>query len=114
LFYQESHVTLKTGDLRIVAFEDETLVGGVTCDLYGDTMYVSWLVVDEHYRGRHIGKTLMKMVEQEAINRHFSVIELGTCEFQAKDFYEKLRYDIMMTRENYPKGYRSYSMAKHL
>ncbi len=113
-FYQESHVTPKSGVLRIVATENDRLIGGVTCDLYGDTIYVSWLVVDEEYRGKGIGKTLMTMVQEEAVKQNIAVIELGTCEFQAKGFYEKLGYEVLMTRDDYPKGYQNYSMAKRL
>jgi len=39
---------------------------------------------------------------------------LGTCEFQAKGFYEKLDFEVVYDRENNPKGYKSYTILKRL
>ena len=41
-------------------------------------------------------------------------MNLGTVEFQAKNFYEKIGYSVILTKENDPKGYKSYTMIKKL
>lgn len=114
VFNKRNNINGKTDDFQIVAKDNENFVGGISCEIYDETLYISRIVVDEKYRLRQIGKNLMIHTEKEAIKREVEIIELGTCEFQAKEFYEKLGYKIVYTRDNYPRGYKSYTMNKEL
>jgi hypothetical protein len=56
----------------------------------------------------------MKLIEQEVLEMGVVSITLGTAEFQAKPFYEKLGYEVVGLRKESPKGYVSYSLRKDL
>ena len=47
-------------------------------------MYVSLLVVLEEHRGHKIGKRLMELIEEKAVEKGVISIDVGTCEFQAR------------------------------
>ncbi|MFW5794273.1 MAG: GNAT family N-acetyltransferase [Bacillota bacterium] len=97
---------------EIVALDNNNFIGGISCEIYDDTLYISRIAVKENYRKKQIGKNLMQFLEKEAKKRNLKVIQLGTCEFQAKGFYNKLEYKIVFTRDNNPKGYKNYTMIK--
>jgi len=111
---KEYGVDYKKSDLYVVAMDEESFVGGLHGVLYEDHLYISLLVVNESYRGKDIGSTLMKMVEKEVDNTSVKSISLGTTAFQAKGFYEKLGYKLIMTQYNLPKGYECYTLIKDL
>ena len=46
--------------------------------------------------------------------RSIKFLELGTTEFQAKPFYEKLGYKVVHEMDDYPKGYKCYTLFKEL
>ncbi|WDV48080.1 GNAT family N-acetyltransferase [Clostridiaceae bacterium M8S5] len=101
-------------NIMFVALDNNIFVGGVHGSIYEDSMYIGWLVVDEAYRGNGIGKNLMYMIEEKAKELNVYSISLGTVEFQAQKFYDKLGYKIVFIKENDPRGYKSYSMVKNI
>jgi len=104
---------LKT-DLIVIAKDNNEFVGGVHGVVTGDKMYVSLLVVIETYKGKKIGKKLMDMIEEKAREKGVVSVDLGTCEFQAKPFYEKQGYKVIATLKDYPKGFEEYTLVKRL
>ncbi len=113
-FHQDHHIKDKTGEFMWVALDDKVCVGGVSGDYYEKTIYVSRLAVDHAYKLQGIGRKLMEMVEKDARSKGFKFIELGTTDFQARPFYEKLGYKVVHTMKDYPKGYNCYSLIKSL
>lgn len=105
---------METINVMFVALDEDKFVGGVQGSVTEDSMYISRLAVDEAYRGNGIGKKLMYKIEEKAKEQNIYSINLGTVEFQAKKFYEKLGYKVVFIKENDPKGYKSYSMVKKL
>lgn len=101
-------------DIMFVALDYDKFVGGVHGSITEDSMYIGWLVVDEDYKGNGIGKNLMCKIEEKAKELNVYNISLGTTEFQAEKFYEKLGYKTVFVKENDPKGYKSYSMVKKI
>lgn len=101
-------------NIMFVALDDDKFVGGVHGSITEDSMYIGWLVVDERYKGNGIGKNLMYKIEEKAKELNVSSINLGTVEFQAEKFYDKLGYKIVYIKENDPRGYKSYSMVKSI
>jgi GNAT superfamily N-acetyltransferase len=97
---------------NMVALDDGDFVGGIQCDVYEETFYVNRIVVIDSHKQKGIGKTLMANAEQTALKHGLRVVELGTCEFQAKGFYQKMGYHVVHTRNNHPKGFESYTMVK--
>lgn len=96
------------------AIEDGQFVGGINCEMFEDSMYIDLLAVNQDFRGRQVGTTLMELAEQEARKRNFVSIDVGTAEFQARPFYEKLGYKVILTTKNQPKGFECYTLLKQL
>lgn len=101
-------------DLTFVALEEDKFIGGVYGVVYEDHMYIDLLVVCENKKGEGIGRTLMDKIELEISNTTVKTISLGTTEFQAKEFYEKLGYKTVMTQHDLPKGFDCYTLLKDL
>ena len=113
-FDEKHNIKDKQGDFMWVVLDDKVCIGGVSGEYYEKTVYVSRLAVDPLYKHQGIGTKLMMMVEEDAIAKGFKFIELGTTDFQARPFYEKLGYKVIHTMPNYPKGYNCYSLIKSL
>jgi GNAT superfamily N-acetyltransferase len=105
---------METRNVMFVALDEDKFVGGVQGSVTEDSMYISRLAVGEAYRGNEIGTKLMYKIEEKAKEQNVYSINLGTVEFQAKKFYEKLGYKVVFIKENDPRGYNSYSMVKKL
>lgn len=100
-------------EITIVALDGDNFAGGAVGELYDDHMYVDLLVVTEEYRGKSIGTDLMNRLESE-LSEKIKTISLGTIEFQARGFYEKLGYRTIVTRTDFPKGFEAYTMLKDI
>ena len=111
---ENSIYTLEDEDIMFVALDGDKFVGGVQGTITEDSMYISRLVVDEEYKGNGIGKNLMRIIEEKAKELNIYSINLGTVDFQAEKFYDKLGYKTIFTKENDPRGYNSYSMVKRI
>lgn len=105
---------IKKDNIIIIAKEGDTIVGGIHGEILFDKMYISLLVVLETHRGQQIGMQLMEQIETAAIKKGIISIDLGTCEFQALDFYKKMGYNVVATLQNYPKGFEEYTLVKRL
>ncbi len=101
-------------EVFFVALDGDQFAGGIYAEIEDDSMYISRLAVDPAYRGHDIGSKLMQMAVDRARDLALYNITTGTCSFQAKDFYIKLGYRIVFTKDNDPKGYASYSLEKKL
>lgn len=113
--YKKTHqINEDIEEVLFVALDNETFAGGIKLELYEDSMYIDLLAVNPNYRKQNIGTKLMEFAEELAIKKKFERIELGTTEFQAKSFYEKLGYEVVFTRQNLPKGFECYTLIKQL
>src|SRR5689334_20416515 len=93
---------------------DGSLVGGV----YGATMW-RWLLidglwVDDSLRGRGLGRRLVLAAEKSAIERSCIGAWLGTFDFQARAFYERLGYTVIGELRGFPPGHSHYHLRKLL
>jgi GNAT superfamily N-acetyltransferase len=94
--------------------DGDKVVGGVVCSFSYDNIYVDLLWVDDPYRGHSIGTTLMKKAEEEAKKHNIRQIFLGTCSFQAPQFYKTLGYQQVGASKDFPKGFVNYTFCKKL
>jgi len=101
-------------EVLYAAVEGEQYCGGVLFEVYQEYIHVHLISVKKEYERYGIGTALMKYVEEYAMNLGLESIDLGTTGFQAKPFYEKLGYEVVFTRENYPIGYNCYTLYKKL
>lgn len=99
-------------DLSFIAFDEDKFAGGVYGWLKEDYLYVSLLAVVEEYRGNDIATNLMKLIEEEAVNRGIKQFYLGTVSFQAKGFYLKQGYAVNIETHDFPVGFTEYDLIK--
>lgn len=101
-------------EIQVVALDGQTFVGGVQGEVYDDIFHIGRLVVLERYRGHAVGRTLVAKALEEAKARGVTTAELGTTDFQAKTFYEKMGFAVVHTRMDNPRGYKSYTMIRRV
>jgi GNAT superfamily N-acetyltransferase len=103
-------------DFRRLVLEDDE--GRVAGGLWGHTSYawlfVQYLFVPEAFRGTGIGTLLMARAEREAVSRGCHSAWLGTFEFQARGFYERLGYVAFGQLPDCPPGFSHFLMKKAL
>ena len=75
--------------------EDGKIVGGVQGSLWGRSMHIDALWVDENYRGRDFGSQLMTAIEGYAASHGHPLVYLETTSFQALPFYQGLGYEVL-------------------
>jgi GNAT superfamily N-acetyltransferase len=94
---------------------DGVLIGGILAVLYcWQCLSVESLWVDERYHRRGYGTALMRRMEAEARDRGCGLMHLDTFDFQAKEFYVKLGYDVFGVLTDCPPGHERYYLKKDL
>jgi GNAT superfamily N-acetyltransferase len=101
-------------NIMFVALDNNKFAGGIQASITEDSMYIARLVVSEEYRGKQIGTNLMNIIEDKARMLGIYSISTGTVEFQARGFYEKQGFKVVMIKENDPRGFDSYKMTKRI
>ena len=94
--------------------EEGRIVGGVQGDLWGRSIHIAALWVDENYRGRGHGSELMKAIENYASDHGHPLVYLETTSFQALPFYEGLGYRIFGELPGISEGHTMYFLKKEL
>ncbi|MBR5071294.1 MAG: GNAT family N-acetyltransferase [Oscillospiraceae bacterium] len=95
--------------------QDGNLLGGcvlVTDELRTAHIYCLW--VDEAHRRQGIATALFREAERKAADQGCYLSLIGTFDFQAKPFYDRLGYSLIVTTHDYPKGHEHYFMYKRL
>ena len=69
-----------------------------------------WLT--EQLRGRGLGRRLLLAAEAVAIKRGCRGAWLGTFDFQARGFYERLGYTVFAELANFPDRHTHYHLLK--
>jgi putative N-acetylmannosamine-6-phosphate epimerase/GNAT superfamily N-acetyltransferase len=95
--------------------DDQVIWGG----LIASTSNWNWLEihllwVDLSLRHQGYGDRLMHLAEQSAKKRGCRFARVSSLSFQAKDFYEKLGYQVAGILEDYPPGQVHYTLQKML
>ena len=100
---------------RKVVDEDGKIIAGCSAVMYGwRVLYIEILWVDEPWRRRGIGLSLLRAVEEEARGQGAYLAHLDTFDFQARGFYEKQGYRLFGTLKDVPKGHERYYLQKQL
>ncbi|MCB8953502.1 MAG: GNAT family N-acetyltransferase [Ardenticatenales bacterium] len=93
---------------------DEEIVGGVIGTTYWHWLHVSLMWIKAEYRGLGYGSRLLRLAEEEALQRGARQAYLDTFSFQAPDFYKKHGYHVFGVLEDFPTGHQRYFMTKSL
>jgi GNAT superfamily N-acetyltransferase len=92
--YNESKTGPSGFALLAVTLEDSgQLIGGLWGRTVYDWLFVEFLFVPEHLRGRRFGTALLQKAEETAIARGCIGACLDTFDFNAPGFYSKLGYE---------------------
>ncbi len=93
--------------------DNQELIAGVYGFLSPHWLYVDTLWVAENCRGQKWGQRLMVALEQSALQQNIKQAFLGTADFQARGFYEKLGYDVVATYQQFG-DHSNFIMTKQL
>ena len=110
----------RTGDEwpRPVAFyirdAERRSIAGVQGTLWGRSMHIDVLWVDEPHRASGYGSKLMTAIERYAAAHAHPLVYLETTSFQALPFYEGLGYRICGELPRISEGHTLYFLAKEL
>jgi len=111
----EIHLTQETVLKNYVIKDEGKIIAGINAFIMPwGIMYVDVLFVDESYRYKGLGTTLLKRVEGEAKAMGAALSNLTSFDFQARDFYIKQGYEIFGALEDNPKGHTLYFLKKNL
>ncbi len=112
--YAQKHgITCNYEDFSFVAKDGDTIVGTINGHSYYNSVNISDLIVSEEYRGQDIGTMLVKKVEDEYRARNMEYICLTTYAFQAREFYEKLGYEVEYVRKSKNEKLTKYFLIKY-
>lgn len=98
---------------RCIKNGDE-IIGGILSEVYWNILNIDVLWVKEEYRNKGYGTALLADVENAAKRMNCKISHLDTFDFQAKDLYEKLGYQVFGVLEDCPEGHSRYYMSKKL
>ena len=114
--FDEHHITYKMdGSIQIGIEEDGKIVAGLdACVTAFKILYVSTVFVEEAYRRKGYGKRLMEEMEKRARGMGVNLIRLDTFNWQGKEFYEALGYEVVGSYENPVDGYAEFFFIKRI
>lgn len=88
------------------------IIGGITGSFSRKYAKIQVVWVDQSYRSHGLGRILWQKLEDYLISKECSLILVGTLEFHAKTFYEKLGCKYQGTISNWMGGYDQYWFKK--
>lgn len=91
-----------------------SIVAGIHAHIGGEWLYIVSLWVDEDYRSKGIGKSLLRLAEKTATEKNCHSVYLYTYSFQSPEFYHKLGYVTMGTLDKFFGDHKKYFMVKKL
>jgi len=94
------------------AYKSSEFVGGISGSVYWNGLEIDTLWVDENYRRRGVGNSLLNEAESFALENDAVVSFLKTVD--AKAFYEKAGYEVYGQLQDRPIGTVLYHMKKRL
>jgi len=100
--------------LTITVRDKGRVVGGLAAESYWGWMYVNLLWMQERYRSKGWGASLLKAAESEARKRGVHHVYLDSFTFQAPGFYKKLGYREFGRLKRFPAGHERVFLTKAL
>jgi GNAT superfamily N-acetyltransferase len=94
--------------------EEGRIAGGVRGSLWGRSMHIDALWVDDDHRGQGHGSKLMKAIEDYAKAHGHPLVYLETTSFQALPFYEGLGYQLFGELPGISEGHTLFFLQKDM
>ena len=114
--YDQDFIKFKLdGNIQIGIKENGKIIAGLdACMTAFRILYVSTVFVEEPYRRKGYGTKLMQEMESRAKKMGANIIRLDTFNWQGKDFYEAIGYEMVGSYENKFDGYSEHFFLKRL
>ena len=114
--YDQDFIKFKLdGNIQIGIKENGKIIAGLdACMTAFKILYVSTVFVEEPYRRKGYGSKLMQEMENRAKKMGANIIRLDTFNWQGKDFYEAIGYEMVGSYENKFDGYSEHFFLKRL
>lgn len=113
-----AHAKKGLGPAKLFSFtltdEEGVFQGGICGITYYGCLYIDLLHINETLRGQGYGTQLINKAETLGRERGCSFATVHTMEWQARELYEKLGYEVEFVREGYDRGTVMYLMRKPL
>lgn len=104
-----------SGEIKLACHIDDKLAGGIIGYITTfNILYISTLFVKEKYRRMGIGKLLIENIEVKAKEQKVNTIRLDTFNWQGKEFYLSLGYEIVGEYYNGEDNYGEYFFIKRI
>jgi GNAT superfamily N-acetyltransferase len=94
--------------------DEGRIVGGVQGSLWGRSVHIDALWVDEQYRSGGYGSNLMTTLEDYAATHGHPLVYLETTSFQALPFYQRLGYEVFGELPEISEGHSLFFLRKEL
>ena len=104
------------GELVSVSVRDDdgAIAGGAVGEVGLGYLFVRYLWVDESLRGRDLGASVLRHLEEEARRLGAANAYVDTFSFQAPGFYGKQGYREFGRLDDFPPGHSRFWMTKPL
>ena len=98
----------------VIRDKGSTVIAGITGWAWAATSEITYLWVDNAHRNKGLGKQLLAAAEQALAQWGCKAILIRSYSFQAPGFYEKEGYNTVFVLEDFPRGYKYYSLLKRM
>ena len=114
--YDQDFIKFKLdGNIQIGIKENGKIIAGLdACMTAFRILYVSTVFVEEPYRRKGYGTKLMQEMESRAKKMGANIIRLDTFNWQGKEFYSAIGYEMVGSYENKFDGYSEHFFLKRL
>lgn len=114
-----NRMNLPEGEVKAVGcfVRDDSgqIIGGLTGEMFNNTVFVEYLWVEADSRTSGLGSKLMTLLEEQVQRHGVTHIYLDTYSFQALDFYLKLGFEKVGQYSGYPAaGIHKYFLQKEI
>jgi GNAT superfamily N-acetyltransferase len=114
-FNEASAGPLRSRPVALTVRDDSgRLIGGLTAEIFWNTLYIDILWVDAEYRGQGYGTLLLQEAESKALADSCEVVYLSTFDFQAPGFYARHGYRAFGELQDVPRGSRRRWFCKRV
>lgn len=92
--------------------ENNQIEGGLIASTWWKGLEIQYLWISQQQRGKGQGRELMQQAERVARERGCQMAYVDTFSFQAREFYEKLGYQVYGSMEGYADKHTRFYLKK--
>jgi len=99
---------------KLIRDQNRNIIAGISGWIWAMVSEITLLWVKEEHRKNGLGKMLLKAAEDEIIKKGCTTILLRSYSFQAPFFYQKNGYKAEYILDDFPNGYKHYTLVKRI